>query len=54
MEAFLAAHDLQLYGTGLPASLYPLLYRKLTESIFDAGTFFQILQKDGESGPEIE
>ena len=54
MEAFLASHDLQLYGSGLPAALYPVLYEKLLHSTFDANLFFQILQKDSDSEAEIE
>lgn len=54
MEAFLASHEMQLYGSGLPTALYPVLYAKLLHSTFDAGHYFQILQKDSDSGAEIE
>lgn len=54
MEAFVARHQLQLHGCGLPESLYPLLYDKLAHATFDAGAFFQIVQRETESGLDVE
>ncbi|KAL2945111.1 Tubulin--tyrosine ligase-like protein 12 [Bienertia sinuspersici] len=41
-EDFLSVHGLLLTATGLPESLYPQLFRKLTSETFDGGDFFQI------------
>lgn len=41
-DEFLRVHGILLTATGLPQSLYPQLFRKLSSETFDAGEFFQI------------
>ncbi|CAO2842027.1 unnamed protein product [Amaranthus hypochondriacus] len=41
-DEFLKVHGLLLTATGLPQSLYPQLFRKLSSETFDGGEFFQI------------
>ena len=54
MEAFVTRHQLQLHGSGLPTSLYPLLHEKLLHSTFDSGAFFKIIQRESDTGLEVE
>ncbi|KAK9705578.1 hypothetical protein RND81_07G067700 [Saponaria officinalis] len=41
-EEFLQVHDFLLTATGLPKSLYPELFNKLSNETFDGGNFFTI------------
>ncbi|XP_049300981.1 tubulin--tyrosine ligase-like protein 12 [Anopheles funestus] len=45
-EAFQAAHKPQLQSSGVPEHLWPELYRKLSDQVFDAGLSFSLLALD--------
>uniref|UniRef100_A0A182LSF8 Tubulin--tyrosine ligase-like protein 12 SET-like domain-containing protein n=1 Tax=Anopheles culicifacies TaxID=139723 RepID=A0A182LSF8_9DIPT len=45
-EAFQTAHKPQLQSSGVPEHLWPELYRKLSDQVFDAGLSFSLLAVD--------
>lgn len=45
-EDFLRVHSLLLFG-GLPPELHSQLFRKLSESVFDGGSYFEIEPTEG-------
>ncbi|KAI3851075.1 hypothetical protein MKW92_045490 [Papaver armeniacum] len=42
LEDFIKVHAILLAASGIPSSLYPQLYQKLSTENFDGGNFFQI------------
>ncbi|XP_026441002.1 tubulin--tyrosine ligase-like protein 12 isoform X1 [Papaver somniferum] len=42
LEDFIRVHAILLAASGIPSSLYPQLYQKLSTENFDGGNFFQI------------
>jgi tubulin--tyrosine ligase-like protein 12 len=45
-ESFLALHEAQLRASGVPERFFKSLNSKLTNQVFDAGEFFQLLLLD--------
>lgn len=49
-DAFESRHYHQLVGSDVPKHFWRRLHEKLTNEIFDAGEFFQILEEINEDG----
>ncbi|OQS03208.1 ubulin-tyrosine ligase [Thraustotheca clavata] len=48
-STFLAQHEAQLRGANVPQHLWPSLFQKLCQEIFDAGNYFQLARdQDGD------
>lgn len=50
--AFIAIHRPQLQLSGVPEHFWPLLYKKLSDQVFDAGDAFSLLLIDYEDSPK--